>query len=53
METAQRVYSDNAAYLEQQIAKQKEFHAQNLESFKTAREAYLHKVRGLGEWCGR
>lgn len=48
VETAQRVYTDNAAYLEQQLAKQKEFHSQNLESFKTAREAYLHKVGRVG-----
>lgn len=50
VETAQRVYTDNAAYLEQQLAKQKEFHSQNLESFKTAREAYLRKVEEAVEF---
>ena len=51
---AQRAYAANAAYLQEQLARQKEFHAQNLTTYREAREAYLKKVRaGVCEGQGR
>ena len=51
--STQKVVSDNAAFLTQQIQKQKEFHAQNLEAYKTARDNYLKKVRPGAAGGGR
>ena len=48
--TASRVYQNNSAYLQQQLQKQKEFHSQNLEAYRSAREAYLKKVEELVEY---
>lgn len=45
LSSASRVYANNSAYLTDQLAKQKQFHAANLETYRTAREAYLKKVR--------
>lgn len=47
---AQAVYANNSAYLSAQLEKQKAFHASNLESYKTAREAYLKKVEESVEY---
>lgn len=44
LNSASKVYTDNTAYLQQQLARQKEFHAANLETYRQAREAYLKKV---------
>ena len=41
---AQQVYQSNTSYLQQQLEKQKQFHAANLESYRAAREQYLKKV---------
>lgn len=41
---ASAVYQSNTSYLQQQLDKQKQFHAANLESYRTAREQYLKKV---------
>ncbi len=41
---AQQVYQSNTTYLQQQLDKQKQFHASNLESYRAAREQYLKKV---------
>ncbi|PSC72926.1 translation factor-like [Micractinium conductrix] len=46
---AQRAYAANAAYLQEQLARQKEFHAQNLTTYREAREAYLKKVEDAVE----
>ena len=45
LSSASKVYTDNSAYLQAQLARQAEFHKANLESYKQAREAYLKKVR--------
>ncbi|KAL4432819.1 hypothetical protein ABPG77_008145 [Micractinium sp. CCAP 211/92] len=44
LNSASKVYTDNTAYLQQQLARQKEFHSANLETYRQAREAYLKKV---------
>ena len=53
MNQAQQVYYNNTGYLQEQLQKQKAFHAQNLEAYKSARETYLKKVRKKGEGEGR
>lgn len=35
----------NSAYLQEQLERQRAFHASNLESYRAAREAYLKKAR--------
>ncbi|KAI3435535.1 hypothetical protein D9Q98_001600 [Chlorella vulgaris] len=50
LNTAQKVYSDNSAYLQAQLARQAEFHKSNLQSYKEAREAYLKKVEDAVEF---
>lgn len=44
---AAEMYAANQTYLQQQLEKQKQFHAANLESYRTAREQYLKKVGGV------
>lgn len=48
--SANRVYADNSAYLQQQLSKQKEFHSSNLETYRQARESYLKKVEDAVEF---
>lgn len=50
LNSASKVYTDNTAYLQQQLARQKEFHSANLETYRQAREAYLKKVGAA--WLG-
>lgn len=51
VQSATTVYQSNTAYLQQQIEKQKQFHASNVESYKAAREQYLKKVKLLLAHC--
>jgi hypothetical protein len=44
--SATSIYQSNSAYLTGQIEKQKEYHAQNLQSFNAARAEYLKKASG-------
>lgn len=39
-----QVYQSNSSYIQTQLEKQRQFHQQNLESYKAAREQYLKKV---------
>lgn len=41
---AQAMYQNNAAFIQQQLEKQKKFHAKNMENYRAAREQYLKKV---------
>lgn len=41
---ATEAYKNNAAYLQAQLERQKQFHSQNLESYNAARQQYLKKV---------
>lgn len=47
---ASQVYQSNTTYLQQQLEKQKQFHQQNLETYKAAREQYLKKVEDSVEF---
>eukprot|EP00889_Picochlorum_renovo_P000485 jgi/Picre1/27515/NNA_000482.t1 len=41
---AHAMYQNNAAFVQQQLEKQKKFHAKNMENYRAAREQYLKKV---------
>lgn len=41
---AGQMYQSNTSYISSQVEKQRAYHAQNLESYKAAREQYLKKV---------
>eukprot|EP00887_Chlorella_sp_A99_P001422 scaffold8.g1422.t1 len=47
---AQRVYQDNTGYLADQVAKQKQAHAANLEAYHQAKEEYLRRVEEAVEF---
>jgi len=44
VQSAQQMYQNNSEYIQGQLEKQRQYHQQNLESYKAAREQYLKKV---------
>lgn len=50
---ASQVYASNSAYVAAQVDRQRAYHAQNLESYRAAREHYLKAVEGGVEYLKR
>lgn len=50
VQSASQVYQSNSSYIQEQLDKQRQFHQQNLETYKAAREQYLKKVEDSVEF---